>query len=50
MEGFEDNARASRVKVLRSEMGEYYPYYQYWERIKTLQGTQTLMPFEFQIH
>lgn len=47
MEGFEDNAK---VSLLKTEMGEYYPYYQYWERIKTLQGTQALMPYEFQIH
>jgi protease IV len=46
MEGFEDNAKLS---LLKNEMGEYYPYYQYWQRVKSLQGTQALMPYEFQI-
>jgi len=47
MEGLEENAK---VSTLKKEMGQYYMYYQSWERVKTYQGIQARMPFEFQIH
>jgi protease IV len=47
LQGFDESAKAS---ALKKEMGEYYQYYQYWERIKTHQGVQARMPFEFIIH
>jgi protease IV len=46
MEGFEENTKAS---TLKNELGEYYPYYQYWQKLKTHNGVQARMPFEFQI-
>lgn len=44
MESIEENAR---VSALKEEMGENYIYYQYWQRIKSYNGTQARMPYEF---
>lgn len=44
MESIEENARVSAIK---EEMGDNYIYYQYWQRVKTYNGTQALMPYEF---
>jgi len=42
----EENAKASS---LRTELGEYYPWYQQWNRVKHYQGVQARMGVEFQI-
>lgn len=42
----EDNAE---TRIMRSQLGEYYPAYLQWQRIKEYQGTQARMPIEFQI-
>jgi protease IV len=47
IEGFESNVRTNAIK---EEMGEYYPLYQQWQRVKSYNGAQALMPFEFQIY
>jgi protease IV len=41
-----DNAR---TRSLKQEMGEYYSFYQQWQTLKMLQGTQARMPFEWQL-
>lgn len=46
MEGIEENARVSAVK---EELGDNYIYYQYWQRVKSYNGTQARMPYEFVI-
>ena len=46
MEGIEENARVSAMK---EELGDNYIYYQYWQRVKTYNGTQARMPYEFVI-
>jgi protease-4 len=42
----EDN---TRTETIRTELGEYYPWYQQLQRIKTFHGAQARMPFEFKI-
>ena len=34
---------------LQQELGAYYQFYQYWNQIKTYQGTQARMPYELKI-
>jgi len=43
---WEDN---TRIKMLQQELGEYYPLYKQWDRIKDYGGTQARMDFEFQV-
>ncbi len=43
----EENAKAD---VLRAELGEFYPYYQQFQKIKMYQGAQARLPFELQLH
>lgn len=47
MTQFEENAKTD---ALKTELGEYYIWYQQMQKIKTYQGEQARMPFEFQIH
>jgi protease-4 len=47
MNDYEDNVRTS---VLRSEAGEYYDWFQQWNRVKNYQGSQARLPFEFTLH
>jgi protease IV len=47
MTQFEENAKTD---ALKAELGEYYIWYQQMQKIKTYQGEQARMPFEFQIH
>jgi protease-4 len=44
MEGLEEN---SRVSAMKTELGDNYIYYQYWQRVKSYNGTQARMPYEF---
>jgi protease-4 len=44
MEGLEEN---SRVSAMKAELGDNYIYYQYWQRVKSYNGTQARMPYEF---
>ncbi len=37
----------TRTNTLRTELGEYYPIYQQWEKVKGYQGVQARMPVEF---
>lgn len=46
MEGIEENAR---VSAIRAELGDQYIYYQYWQRVKSYNGIQARMPYEFVI-
>ncbi len=46
MEGIEENAR---VNAMKEELGDKYIYYQYWQRVKSYNGTQARMPYEFVI-
>ncbi|HRI80439.1 MAG TPA: S49 family peptidase, partial [Cyclobacteriaceae bacterium] len=46
MGDWEDNAKA---KAMRNELGEYYPFYQQWQKVKSYQGIQTRMPVEFSV-
>jgi protease-4 len=45
-----DREEGARTKAIREELGEYYVLYQQLQRIRTFQGEQARMPFEFQIH
>ncbi|HMJ67261.1 MAG TPA: signal peptide peptidase SppA [Cyclobacteriaceae bacterium] len=36
-----------RVSTLKKETGEYYRWFQQWEKVKHYQGTQARMPVEF---
>jgi protease-4 len=36
-----------RVSTLKKETGEYYLWFQQWERVKDYQGTQARMPVDF---
>jgi protease-4 len=47
MNDYEDNVRTS---ILRNEAGEYYNWFQQWERVKNYQGSQARLPFEFSLH
>jgi protease-4 len=44
MTDYEDDVRAS---TLKKETGEYYRWFQQWEKVKDFQGTQARMPIEF---
>lgn len=44
MSDYEEDVRAS---TLRKETGEYYRWFQQWEKVKDFQGTQARMPVEF---
>jgi len=46
MGDLEQNAKAKYMKV---ELGEYYPWYQRWQKVKDYQGVQARMPIEFEI-
>lgn len=47
LEGFEDQTRTNAIK---EEMGQYYPLYEQWQHVKSYNGVQARMPYEFQIH
>ncbi|MBS1976282.1 MAG: signal peptide peptidase SppA [Bacteroidetes bacterium] len=44
MGGWEDE---SRMRAMQEQLGEYYPWYQQWERVKHYQGPQARMGIEF---
>jgi len=46
LESFEDNARTN---ALKEEMGQYYMLYEQWQHVKSYNGVQARMPFEFRI-
>ncbi|HYG03473.1 MAG TPA: signal peptide peptidase SppA [Chryseosolibacter sp.] len=43
----EENAK---VQLVKEELGDLYPWYTQFEKIKTFQGEQARMPFELTIH
>ncbi len=47
---FEDLEEETQTRILKDQMGEYYPMYREWNRIKNYQGTQTRMPIQFEVH
>lgn len=46
MDGLQENAKTSALKV---EMGQYYMLYEQWQHVKSYNGVQARMPFEFKI-
>ena len=44
-----DFEQDTKAKTLQTELGEYYPWYQRWQKVKGYQGVQTRMPIEFEI-
>jgi len=40
----------TQARIMRSQLGEYYPAYLQWQRLKNYQGAQARMPLQFQIH
>ena len=36
--------------TLKEELGSYYHLYEYWNQVKSFQGTQARMPYELNIH
>jgi protease-4 len=47
MSDYDDNVR---ISALKEATGEYYIFFNQWERVKNYQGIQTRMPAEFIIH
>ncbi len=47
MAQLENNTKADKIK---SELGEYYTWYQQIQELKTYQGVQARMPFKLEIH
>jgi protease-4 len=47
MSQFEENAKTD---ALKTELGEYYIWYEQMQKIKTYQGEQARMPFELHFH
>jgi len=47
VEQLEENSEA---KAVHSALGDFYPYYNQFQKVKTYQGTQARVPFEIQIH
>ena len=45
-ESFGENAKTNAMK---EEMGQYYMLYEQWQHVKSYQGVQARMPFEFKI-
>jgi len=39
----------TKINTIKSELGEYYPWYQQLQKVKTYQGEQARMPFELKI-
>lgn len=39
----------SKTKALKAELGEYYPWYKQWSRIRKYAGTQARMSVEFDV-
>ena len=39
----------ARVKFMKEEMNEFYPFIKQYERVKNLQGLQTRLPFELHL-
>lgn len=46
VEGLQENAKTNTLKV---EMGQYYMLYDQWQHVKSYNGVQARMPFEFRI-
>ncbi len=40
----------SKIDAIKSELGEHYIWFQQLQKIKSFQGAQARMPFEFNIH
>jgi len=43
---YEENAKS---EAMRTELGEFYPYYRQWMKVRNYQGAQARMGVEFQI-
>jgi protease-4 len=39
----------TRLKILQHELGEYYPWYKQWDRLRGYSGTQARMVFDFEV-
>jgi protease IV len=39
----------TQARIMKEQLGEYYPLYLQWQRIKNYQGTQARMPLQFEI-
>ena len=46
---FGDAEVNARVNVLQHELGEYYPWFRQWEKLKNYSGVQARMGVEFRI-
>lgn len=47
---FEDFEDQAKVKMIKNEVGELYPYLEKIKKVKNLQGAQARMPFELEIN
>jgi protease-4 len=45
-----ESEEGAKTKALKSELGEYYIWYQQFQKIKTYQGAQARMPFELKFN
>jgi protease-4 len=44
-----DLEQSTRVAAMRHELGEYYPWWMQWQRVKQYGGVQARMPLEFEV-
>jgi protease IV len=44
-----DMEETMEAKALQKELGEYYPWYRQWEKVKNHSGVQARMPIEFKV-
>jgi signal peptide peptidase SppA, 67K type len=45
----EDVDQNLKVRAMHQELGELYPWYQQWKKVKDFNGVQARMPFDFQL-
>ncbi len=45
----EDVDQNLKTRAMHQELGELYPWYQQWKKVKEFEGVQARMPFEFQL-
>ncbi len=44
-----DSESESNISVVKNELGEFYPYFTYLQKIKKMEGVQARVPFEIEI-
>ncbi|WP_242916894.1 signal peptide peptidase SppA [Pontibacter liquoris] len=47
---FGDMGSQVKEQAVKAEVGELYPYYKLYKKVETLQGIQTRLPYELDVH